>query len=508
MELEYWWLLALPLFFALGWIAARIDIKQLVSESRALPMSYFKGLNFLLNEQPDKAIEAFIEVVKVDPQTVELHFALGSLFRRRGELERAIRMHQNLVERPDLAAGAEARGALRARAGLSQGGAARPRGGAVPEARRHAARGGRAQVPARDLPAGKGLAEGDRRRREARIGDRPLAPEGDRELLLRARERRDDALAARRPRSRISTRRSRTIACACARTCCWAISSSRSATPTRRSKRGSASRRRTPRTSRSSRSASSTRLQRPGAGGGGAEPAARLPREVSVARRAERRVPGDARAAGRRSPRTAWCATSCGASRRCSASTSCSKRSSSKRRIERRRDLELIRGLVNQHTQGLAMYRCDNCGFRARQYYWHCPACGTWETYSPRRTEEKGGAGVSMTDPKVIVALDFADAKSALDARAAARSRAVPRQGGQGALHRGGPGARRRSRAARLRRVSRSQVPRHSEHGRGGVPRRRAARRVDAQRARVGRQGDAASAAREAIPPAARTRRS
>ena len=102
MEIEYWWLLALPLFFALGWLAARIDIKQLVSESRALPRSYFKGLNFLLNEQPDKAIEAFIEVVKVEPQTIELHFALGSLFRRRGETERAIRMHQNLVERVDL----------------------------------------------------------------------------------------------------------------------------------------------------------------------------------------------------------------------------------------------------------------------------------------------------------------------------------------------------------------------------------------------------------------------
>src|SRR4029079_2138884 len=82
MEFEYWWLLGFPLFFGLGWMAARIDIKQIVSESRALPRSYFKGLNFLLNEQPDKAIEAFIEVVKVDPETIELHFALGSLFRR------------------------------------------------------------------------------------------------------------------------------------------------------------------------------------------------------------------------------------------------------------------------------------------------------------------------------------------------------------------------------------------------------------------------------------------
>jgi len=90
MDFELWWLLGFPLFFGLGWLAARVDIKQLLTESRALPTSYFKGLNFLINQQPDKAIEAFIEVVKVDPQTVELHFALGSLFRRRGEVERAI----------------------------------------------------------------------------------------------------------------------------------------------------------------------------------------------------------------------------------------------------------------------------------------------------------------------------------------------------------------------------------------------------------------------------------
>jgi len=86
-DFELWWLLPIPaLFFAMGWIAARIDIKHLLRESRALPLSYFRGLNFLLNEQPDKAIESFIEVVKVDPQTVDLHFALGSLFRRQSRL--------------------------------------------------------------------------------------------------------------------------------------------------------------------------------------------------------------------------------------------------------------------------------------------------------------------------------------------------------------------------------------------------------------------------------------
>jgi lipopolysaccharide biosynthesis regulator YciM len=99
---EYWQLLLIPLFFALGWGAARVDMRQVVHESRALPRSYFQGLNFLLNEQPDKAIDSFLEVAKVDSQTVELHFALGNLFRRRGETERAIRMHQNLIDLPDL----------------------------------------------------------------------------------------------------------------------------------------------------------------------------------------------------------------------------------------------------------------------------------------------------------------------------------------------------------------------------------------------------------------------
>lgn len=102
MEFEPWMLLIFPLFFGMGWWAARLDIKDLLSESTALPESYFQGLNFLLNEQQDKAIESFIEVVKIDPHTVELHFALGSLFRRRGEVDRALRMHHNLVDRADL----------------------------------------------------------------------------------------------------------------------------------------------------------------------------------------------------------------------------------------------------------------------------------------------------------------------------------------------------------------------------------------------------------------------
>ncbi len=96
------WLL-LPLAAASGWWIARLDHKQRPTKgARDFPSAYFKGLNFLLNEQPDKAIEVFVKVLEVDSETVETHLALGNLFRRRGEVERAIRIHQNLIARPTL----------------------------------------------------------------------------------------------------------------------------------------------------------------------------------------------------------------------------------------------------------------------------------------------------------------------------------------------------------------------------------------------------------------------
>lgn len=97
-------LLTLPLVFVLGWLASRMDLRQLRMESRQAPKAYFKGLNFLLNEQQDQAIDAFIEAAQNDPDTSELHFALGNLFRRRGEYERAVRVHQHLLSRGDLVA--------------------------------------------------------------------------------------------------------------------------------------------------------------------------------------------------------------------------------------------------------------------------------------------------------------------------------------------------------------------------------------------------------------------
>ena len=105
MEFDFAWvLLGLPLAFGLGWVASRLDIRQMRLENRRAPKAYFRGLNFLLNEQQDKAIDAFIEAVQNDPDTSELHFALGNLFRRRGEYERAVRVHEHLISRGDLSA--------------------------------------------------------------------------------------------------------------------------------------------------------------------------------------------------------------------------------------------------------------------------------------------------------------------------------------------------------------------------------------------------------------------
>ncbi|RYY82679.1 MAG: lipopolysaccharide assembly protein LapB [Comamonadaceae bacterium] len=97
-----WLLLGLPIAFVLGWLASRFDLRQWRMENRQAPKAYFRGLNFLLNEQQDQAIDAFIEAVQNDPDTQELHFALGNLFRRRGEYQRAVRVHEHLLGRADL----------------------------------------------------------------------------------------------------------------------------------------------------------------------------------------------------------------------------------------------------------------------------------------------------------------------------------------------------------------------------------------------------------------------
>ncbi|AGM40774.1 tetratricopeptide repeat protein [Spiribacter salinus M19-40] len=99
--LQLLWLL-LPLAALSGWWIGRRPDKQ-GRQPKALSRDYFQGLNYLLNEQPDQAIEVFIRMVELDEDTVETHLTLGNLFRRRGEADRAVRIHQNLIARPSLA---------------------------------------------------------------------------------------------------------------------------------------------------------------------------------------------------------------------------------------------------------------------------------------------------------------------------------------------------------------------------------------------------------------------
>ena len=98
-----WLFLLLPIAALSGWLAARNHYKKYyVRQSSPFNPDYFKGLNYLLNEQPDKAIDIFIRLLEVNSETVETHLALANLFRRRGETDRAIRIHQNLIARPTL----------------------------------------------------------------------------------------------------------------------------------------------------------------------------------------------------------------------------------------------------------------------------------------------------------------------------------------------------------------------------------------------------------------------
>jgi lipopolysaccharide biosynthesis regulator YciM len=386
MEIEYWWLLVLPLFFALGWFAARIDIKQLLLESRALPLSYFKGLNFLLNEQPDKAIEAFIEVVKVDPQTIELHFALGGLFRRRGEVERAIRMHQNLVERPDLASGQK----LAALFELAQD---YFKAGLLDRAEElflklettsYAEQALRFLLEIyeqeKDWHKAIGIAgkletvTGRSHQKEVANFCCELAlnelmhtrPEAARPHLAQALSHHrlcvranmllgDLEIAAKRPEAaieawkRIESQNPQYLALVAERLF--------SAYKQRDKLEEGVNLLRGYLAKYPSIDLLNVVFQGT-LESQGTEPAYRLARDEL------RRMP-----------------TLLGLDKLLEAHMM-------EAPLDRRRDLELVKELVNQHTRSLAMYKCDNCGFRARQYYWHCPACAAWETYSPRRTEE------------------------------------------------------------------------------------------------------------------------
>jgi lipopolysaccharide biosynthesis regulator YciM len=386
MEFEFWWLLGFPIFFGLGWLAARIDVKHLVSESRSLPRSYFKGLNFLLNEQPDKAIEAFIEVVKVDPETVDLHFALGSLFRRRGETDRAIRMHRNLLERSDLA----------------------------PEQRLHAM----AELGEDYLKAGL-----HDRAEEAFLKLRDGAYRGQalknlldiyqlqkewRKAIDIAQELAKDsgqpwskeianywceiaAIEMGKP-DMVAARAALAEALAINRRCVRAnvLLGDIGVREGDQASAIEAWRRIEQQDPAYLALVASRMLESFRALGKSAEGLALAKNflanapsldllDVVFQATLDAEGPEEAhrlvRDELRRNP------TLLGLDRLLEAQLINAPQ-------DRRPELEMVKGLVHGHTRRLARYRCENCGFKARQFYWQCPACGGWETYPPRRTEE------------------------------------------------------------------------------------------------------------------------
>ncbi len=388
MEFEPWMLLVFPLFFGMGWLAARIDIKELLTESSTLPRSYFQGLNFLLNEQQDQAIEAFIEVVKVDPQTVELHFALGSLFRRRGEVDRAIRMHLNLVERSDLEEGKRQQALFEL---------------------------------AQDY-----LKAGIFDRAEAAFLELHGSPYEKESLdfLLEIYQKEKDWLKAIDISQRLTALTGESHGKEAAFFFCELAAAELAA-----KQRDAAAVHLEQALNADARCVRATMML------GDIELAAgNLQRAIEVWQQVERQdaqyLPlvaerllqayrqlgdeaagmnllqgllqqypsldlmnvlfaalvqrGDAEAAYqlvrnelKRNP------TLLGLDKLLEATLLDLK-------SERRGDVELVKNLVYQRTRPLAMYRCKRCGFKAKQFYWHCPACNGWETYSPRRTEETG----------------------------------------------------------------------------------------------------------------------
>ncbi len=388
MEFEPWMLLVFPLFFGMGWLAARIDIKELLTESSALPRSYFQGLNYLLNEQQDQAIEAFIEVVKVDPQTVELHFALGSLFRRRGEVDRAIRMHLNLVERADLDEEKKQQALFELAQDYLKAGIL-----------------DRAEAAFHEL-------HGTSYEKQAL------------DFLLEIYQKEQDWLKAINISQQLTALTGISHGQEAAFFFCELAAKELSQKQTDAAvvhleQAMTAN----PRGVRASIMQGDIELE-----------AGHAPRAIAIWKQIEQqdaqylplvaeRLLNAYRQSGDETIGVALLQTylqqypsldlmnvlfGVVVQRDGAEAAYLMVRNELKRNPtllgldklleaqllettnERRADIELVKNLIHNRTRGLAMYRCKHCGFKARQFYWHCPACHSWESYSPKRSEENG----------------------------------------------------------------------------------------------------------------------
>jgi lipopolysaccharide biosynthesis regulator YciM len=385
MEFEPWYLSALPLLFAVGWWARGHEARVRAADQGAAPRSLFRGLQLLLSDQPDRAIDAFIEVVKLDPETIELHYALGSLFRRRGEIDRAVRIHNYLLNRADLPASERANA-------LAELGQDYLKGGMLDRAENAFTR---------------------------LLDERPHRFEALRSLLHVYQMEREWARAIDCAR-RLEAEAGETHKVATAHFHCELAGQAIAAGDLDRA---------------------GAQLQQALQANSKSVRAAALAADVALqsGRRAEAidhwlRVVSDAPeyaplvmdrlmealdAEGRRAEAAAllrrslqehpsidsldqgyrWIGQWEGASAAEKLLRDELKRHPSllgfhrllalhAGQVQADPELELLGGLIKTQAQKLARYRCSRCGFRSREFYWNCPGCTAWDSYPPRRIEE------------------------------------------------------------------------------------------------------------------------
>jgi lipopolysaccharide biosynthesis regulator YciM len=402
IQIETAWLLLLPVLFGLGWLASRWDLRlesRMDERERMLQQrSTFKGLSLLLNEQPDQAIEALVKVAQLDPETVDLHFSLGNLFRRRGETERAIRIHQHLAGRADLkprdrdhAAYELGRDFLRAglldraEASLNQVGEGKysvPAKESLLEMYQVERDWKKAIVAATELEALQDkshqteiaqfyceLAQEALRRKDMADSEQSIdralqaVPAQARALILQG----DYLVAMDRPGQAIEV---------------WSqVAEKHPAYMHLVADRWMAAHASVDKTDAGlDHLIALLRTQSAG-------------ELLDIVHKHMMLIRGPA----------ATEVMLVGVMQHTPSLTALSKLAETRLALaevngspERVADLQATLGLLKQRTTSLARYTCGNCGFRARRFYWQCPGCNHWEAYSPRRSEGAAASGPSM----------------------------------------------------------------------------------------------------------------
>jgi lipopolysaccharide biosynthesis regulator YciM len=396
------WLLLLPVMFGIGWLASRWDLRlenrmdelERIRQQR----STFKGLSLLLNEQPDQAIETLVKIAQLDPETIELHFSLGNLFRRRGETERAIKVHQHLANRDDLkprdrdhAAYELGRDFLRAglldRAEASlnrvgEGKFAVPAKESLLEMYQVERDWKKAIIAAHELATLQGkshqteiaqfhceLGQEALRRKDLQEAEQSIqralqaVPNHSRALILQG----DYLMAMERPAQAIDA---------------WSlVATSHPAYMHLLADRWMIAH---------------TAINQIDAG------LDRLCELLKTQASGELLDIVHKQLMTIRGPQVANIMLA-DVMQHSPSLSALSKLAETRLALEegsanaeRVLELQSILNLLRQRTTSLARYTCGNCGFRARRFYWQCPGCNNWEAYSPRRTEGAAPSGPSM----------------------------------------------------------------------------------------------------------------